>query len=86
MVTEHSPRDRREDDCANASADEWEKYRRAVAAFYVARGHYPRRSSHFPSERRLADWLEAQPSTHGLVSPSDRLRGVLAKVNSPAQE
>jgi hypothetical protein len=86
MITQHSARDGREDDRANGSADEWEKYRRAVAAFYVARGHYPRRSSHFPSERRLAEWLEVQPSTHGLVSTTDRLRGVLGKVNSPAQE
>jgi hypothetical protein len=86
MITPHSARDRHGDECANGAADEWERYRRAVAAFYAARGHYPRRSSHFPSERRLAEWLEGQPSTHGLVSPADRLRGVLAKVNGPTQE
>ncbi|MCU1586095.1 MAG: hypothetical protein JWM49_2651 [Microbacteriaceae bacterium] len=77
MTTQRSSRVGREEDCTNGSAGDWEKYRHAVAAFYVAKGHFPRRSSRFPSERRLANWLEAQPSTHGLVSPADRLRGAL---------
>jgi hypothetical protein len=78
VTTQRNTRAAREkEDCANGSAVEWEKYRHAVAAFYVAHGHFPRRSSRFPSERRLANWLAVQPSTHGLVSPADRLRGAL---------
>jgi hypothetical protein len=43
-----------------APHDRWEADRRAVAAFYAAQGRYPRNSSPYPSERRLAAWVETE--------------------------